>query len=62
MAEIEYWYNTRTGEVEKGKQSNAMELAGPFATAAEAAKAPEKIKANSERWAAEEAASDPWRK
>ena len=58
MAEIEYWYNTRTGEVEKGKQSNSLDLAGPFPSAAEAAKAPEKIKANSEKWAAEEAAED----
>jgi len=61
MAEIEYWYNTRTGEVEKGKQSNSLDLAGPFRSAAEAAKAPEKIKANSERWAAEEAAGDSWK-
>ena len=32
----EYWYNTRTGEVEEGKQSIATELVGPFATQAEA--------------------------
>ncbi len=59
MADTEYWYNTRTGEVETGKQSNSLDLAGPFATPEEAAKAPEKIKANSEKWAAEEA-SDSW--
>ena len=56
--DTQYWYNLKTGDVEKGAQSPAPDRAGPFASAAEAAKAPEKIKANSEKWAAEEAAED----
>lgn len=54
----QFWYNTRTKQVEKGAQSPAVDRAGPFRTAEEAAKAPDKIRQNSERWAAEEAADD----
>ena len=36
-----YWYNSRTGEVEQGKQSLAVDLIGPFATREEAARAPQ---------------------
>lgn len=57
-ADQQYWYNTRTGQVEQGAQSPAVDRAGPFSTAAEAALAPERIRRNSERWAAEEAAED----
>lgn len=54
----EFWYNTRTGEVEEGMQSPSVDRAGPFATAEEAARAPEIIAERSRRWAAEEAAED----
>ncbi len=30
--EPEYWYNERTGEVEDGPQSLAIDRIGPFAT------------------------------
>ncbi|GGA58031.1 hypothetical protein GCM10011490_04870 [Pseudoclavibacter endophyticus] len=53
-----YWYNTRTGEVEHGKQSIASDLVGPFATAAEASRAPERLQENARRWAEEEAEND----
>lgn len=50
-----YWYNERTGEVEHGKQSLASELVGPFSTAEEAARAPERLRENARAWAEEEA-------
>ncbi|MGO1544350.1 MAG: SPOR domain-containing protein [Gulosibacter sp.] len=53
--EDEFWYNTRTGEVERGKQSIALDRIGPFATEAEAARANERLAENAQRWAAEEA-------
>lgn len=57
---IEYWYNSRTGEVERGPQSLGSELVGPFPTAEEAARAPEKLRERSRAWAEEEAAEDDW--
>lgn len=53
-----YWFNTRTGEVEHGKQSIASELVGPFDTAEAAAKAPERLAENAAKWAREEAAEE----
>ena len=55
---VEYWYNVHTGEVERGKQSIASELLGPFATEAEAKRAPEKLQENARKWAEEDAAED----
>jgi len=54
----EYWYNTRTGEVEEGKVSNSIDRAGPFATREEAERAPEIIAERSRKWAAEDARED----
>lgn len=51
----EYWYNTRTGQVEEGKQSLGIDRVGPFDSAEEAANAPELMKRRAEEWAAEEA-------
>ena len=53
-----YWYNTKTGQVEEGPQSLAVDRLGPFATRAEAARAPEIVAERSRKWAAEEAAED----
>ncbi|RWZ61459.1 SPOR domain-containing protein [Labedella populi] len=53
-----YWYNLRTGAVEHGFLSPSVDRAGPFDTEQEAAKAPEKLRENSRRWAEEEAAED----
>lgn len=50
----EWWYNTRTGEVEEGMKSPAIDRAGPFETKEEAARAPEIIAERSRRWAEEE--------
>ena len=54
----EFWYNSRTGQVEAGQQSLTSELIGPFATEAEAARAPEKLQENARKWAEEDAADD----
>ncbi|MFC4223658.1 hypothetical protein [Lysinibacter cavernae] len=56
--DTQFWFNSRTGEVEKGPQSLAQYRVGPFATEAEAARAPEVIKERAAKWAAEEAAED----
>ena len=53
--EEKYWYNLKTGEVERGPQSLGIDRAGPFDTAEEAANAPEVIKERSRAWAEEEA-------
>ncbi len=50
-----FWFNLRTGEVEKGPQSLGIDRAGPFDTAEEAANAPEVIKERSRAWAEEDA-------
>jgi hypothetical protein len=58
----QWWYNSRTGQVERGMMSNAYDRVGPFATEEEAKRAPEKLRENSDRWAAEEAADNDWGK
>ena len=55
-----YWYNLRTGEVEKGFESPSVDRAGPFDTPEEAASAPEVIRRRSRAWAEEEAREDSW--
>lgn len=56
----EYWYNTKTGEVEAGKQSIAPYLIGPFHTIAEAENAWETVRQRSAAWAEEDEAEDEW--
>jgi len=53
-----YWYNTKTGEVEEGPQSLAVDRLGPFATREEAARAPEVVAERARKWAEEDAAED----
>lgn len=60
MADEKFWFNLKTGDVEKGYTSPAPDRAGPFETAEEAANAPEVIAARSKAWAAEEAREDSW--
>ncbi|MGZ0710791.1 SPOR domain-containing protein (plasmid) [Coraliomargarita sp. W4R53] len=55
-----YWYNLRTGEVEKGFESPSIDRAGPFDTPEAAAAAPETLKARSRAWAEEESRDDKW--
>ncbi|MBN6777864.1 SPOR domain-containing protein [Pseudoclavibacter alba] len=51
----EFWFNTKTGQVEEGKQSLASDLLGPFGSSEEAARAPERLQENARTWAEEEA-------
>ncbi|KQR25236.1 hypothetical protein FHS07_001984 [Microbacterium proteolyticum] len=53
-----YWYNLETGQVEQGYESPAVDRAGPFDTAEEAANAPQLFKERSKKWAEEEARDD----
>ncbi|MFT3942939.1 MAG: hypothetical protein QM705_03835 [Ancrocorticia sp.] len=56
--EGEYYLNTRTGEVEKGKRSGWRDRMGPYASAEEAARAFEIAR---ERNAASDTAEKRWR-
>ena len=49
-----YWYNLKTGAVEKGFQTPSADRAGPFDTPEDAARAPEIIKERSRAWAEED--------
>jgi hypothetical protein len=53
-----YWYNLTTGQVEHGFESPAVDRAGPFNTAEEAARAPEVIRERARAWAEDEARDD----
>lgn len=54
----QYWFNRKTGAVEEGPQSLAVDRIGPFATREEAARAPEIIAERARRWAEEDASED----
>lgn len=56
--EHQFWYNMKTGEVEQGFLSPAVDRVGPFETRAEAEQALEILRANSAKWAEEDAAED----
>jgi hypothetical protein len=53
--EQKYWYNVKTGQVERGFKSPAPDRIGPFDTHHEAELALEKLRENSARWAEEDA-------
>jgi hypothetical protein len=55
-----YWYNLETGEVEKGFESPAIDRAGPFDTAEDAARAPEILRERSRQWAEDDARENNW--
>ena len=46
----QWWYNTKTGQVEQGAQSPWSDRAGPYTSREEAEGAPARLKANSARW------------
>jgi hypothetical protein len=50
-----YWYNFKTGQVEKGFKSPSIDRAGPFDSESEAARAPDVLRERSRAWAEEEA-------
>lgn len=53
----EFYYNTKTGQVEEGNQSPAIELMGPFATREEAQHALDNAEARNEQW---DEATEEW--
>lgn len=55
-----FWYNLETGAVERGFESPAIDRAGPFDTAEEAARAPETLRERSRAWAEDEAREADW--
>lgn len=59
-SEQKYWYNLTTGQVEKGFESPAIDRAGPFDTAEEAANAPQIIKDRARAWAEDDARDSGW--
>jgi hypothetical protein len=46
----EYWFNTKTGSVEVGKQSAAIYRLGPFGSRVEAENALDLLKKRSKEW------------
>ncbi len=59
MAKDEYWFNTKTNEVEIGKQSLSLERIGPFSTYEEAKNALEIIAQRARALRAEDAEDWP---
>ena len=60
MAKDEYWFNTKTQEVEIGKQSLSLDRLGPFATLQEAKNAEEIIARRAAALRKEDDSSDQW--
>jgi len=54
--EHQFWYNLRTGAVEEGMLSLAVDRVGPFKTRDEATHALDKLRANSAKWAEDDEA------
>lgn len=53
-----WWFNQRTGEVEEGPQSLAIDRLGPFASREEAERAEEIVAERARQWAEEDAEED----
>ncbi len=53
--EAQWWYNHKTGEVEQGPQSLGSDRDGPYATEADARRAPDIARERARAWAADEA-------
>jgi len=54
IEEQEYWFNTKTGQVEEGKQTLAFYRIGPFSTRSEAEHALETLAKRSSEWKEED--------
>lgn len=54
VAMTQYWFNTKTRQVDEGHQSDWTHLLGPYPTRAAAEKALETARAKTERWDTEE--------
>jgi len=53
-SETEYWFNTKTNQVEVGKQSFAVYRIGPFLTRKEAEQALQIVARKSQSWKEDE--------
>jgi hypothetical protein len=53
-----WWYNHKTGQVEKGRQSPSIHRDGPYPSRAEAERAPEIWRERSKAWESEENRDD----
>lgn len=58
--ERRYWYNVKTGEVEEGPKSMAIDRIGPFATREEAANALATYEERNRAWDEEDEEDDDW--
>jgi hypothetical protein len=50
VAMPEFWFNTRTGQVEEGRQSDWSQVLGPYPTPEAAARALDTARSRSEAW------------
>ena len=57
-SETEYWFNTKTNQVEVGKQSFAIYRIGPFSSRTEAEQALKIVAAKSKDWNEEDDRDD----
>lgn len=57
-ASEQFWFNLTTREVERGLKSPGIDRAGPFASAEEAARAPELLQERSRQWAEDDEQDD----
>jgi hypothetical protein len=58
MADDQWWYNTKTGQVEQESDAPWTDRIGPYASREEAAGAMDRVRENSRRWADEESRDD----
>ncbi|MDO5739528.1 MAG: methionine aminopeptidase [Ornithinimicrobium sp.] len=61
---MEYWFNTKTGQVESDldpERARSADLLGPYGSAEEAGRALEIAQQRTAAWDAEEAAEDEWK-
>lgn len=61
---MEYWFNTKTGQVEANDdpgRARGADLLGPYASEGEASRALEIARERTEKWDAEDAAEDEWK-
>ena len=64
MTGMQYWFNTRTGQVEAAtdpERARLGDLLGPYASQEEASKAYETARAKTEAWDEAEEAEEQWR-
>ncbi|WP_298888234.1 methionine aminopeptidase [uncultured Serinicoccus sp.] len=60
---MQYWYNTKTGQVESevdDQRARSADLLGPYASEDEASRALEIAREKTERWDEEEREDDNW--